>query len=157
VRDVNRGLSKALVSTAHDPSRGCAVEDLKHIRERISVKRTVGKRQRRVLQSWAFLQVRACIAYKAALAGVAVVQVDPAYTSHTCSRCGPYEKADRRSQAFFRCVACGFPAHAELNAAVTIRDRAALIPPDAAPLARQLQAPGLSRGVYDCREWASLT
>src|SRR5262249_19546178 len=92
-KDVNHCLSKAIVQTAQGTSRGIALEDLKHLRERISAKRTVGKRQRRVLHSWAFFQLRAFIAYKAALAGVPVVFVNPAYTSQTCSRCGHREKA----------------------------------------------------------------
>lgn len=133
-KDVNHCISKAIVSTAQGTSRGIALEDLKHIRERISAKRTVGgKRQRRVLHSWAFFQLRAFIAYKAALAGVPVVYVNPAYTSQTCSQCGHAERANRRTQARFLCVACGFSAHADLNAAENIR-RAAVIPPDAAAL-----------------------
>jgi transposase len=92
-----------------------------------------------VLHSWAFFQLRVFLAYKAALAGVPVVLVNPAYTSQTCSRCGHREKAIRRSQAKFLCVKCGFSAHADLNAAVNIRERAlrraAVIPPDAAALA----------------------
>jgi IS605 OrfB family transposase len=132
-RDINHCLSKAIVQTAQGTSRGIALEDLQGIRER--AKKTVGKRQRRVLHSWAFFQLRAFIAYKAALAGVPVVYIDPAYTSQTCSRCGHCERANRRTQARFLCVACGFSAHADLNAAVNIRSRAAVIPPDAAPLA----------------------
>lgn len=128
-RDVNHCLSKAIVSTAQGTSRGIALEDLKGIRERAarsSAKRTVGKRRRRVLHSWAFYQLRAFIAYKAALAGVRVVLVDPAYTSQTCSRCGRCERANRTSQARFLCrnPVCGFSAHPDINAAVNIAYRA---------------------------------
>jgi IS605 OrfB family transposase len=132
-RDINHCISKAIVQTAQGTWRAVALEDLKHIRERAG--KTVSKRQRRVLHSWAFFQLRAFIAYKAALAGVPVVYVNPAYTSQTCSRCGHCEKANRQSQARFLCRSCGFSAHADLNAAVNIRSRAAVIPPDAAPLA----------------------
>lgn len=131
-KDVNHCLSKTLVSTAQGTGRGIALENLTHIRSRI----TVGsKRQRRVLHSWAFGQLRAFIAYKAALAGVPVVSVDPAYTSQTCSRCEHREKVNRKSQAQFLCVACGFSAHADVNAAVNIGRRAAVNRPDAATLA----------------------
>jgi putative transposase len=125
-RDLNHCLSKAIVQTAQGTSRGVALENLTHIRERIRAKRTVGKRQRRVLHSWAFGQLRAFIAYKAALAGVPVVLVNPAYTSQTCSRCGHCEQANRKSQAQFLCVACGYSVHADLNAACNIACRAAL-------------------------------
>jgi IS605 OrfB family transposase len=130
-RDVNHCLSKALVRTAQGARRGIALEDLKGIRERINAQRTVSKRQRRVLHSWSFGQLRAFIAYKAALAGVKVALVNPAYTSQTCSRCGHAEKANRTSQAKFLCVRCGYACHADLNASENIR-RAAVIPPDAA-------------------------
>jgi IS605 OrfB family transposase len=121
-KDVNHCLSKAIVSMAKGTGRGIALENLMHLRSRVNG----SKRQRRVLHGWAFFQLRAFIAYKAALAGVRVVSVNPAYTSQTCSACGHCEKANRRSQARFLCVACGFSAHADLNAAVNIGRRAAL-------------------------------
>jgi len=132
-RDVNHCISKAICSTAKDTGRGIALENLQGIRSR----GTVRKRQRRVLHSWAFFQLRAFIAYKAALAGVWVVLVDPAYTSRTCSRCGHCERANRKSQSKFVCQhpVCGYACHADLNAAVNIRSRAAVIPPNVAPLA----------------------
>ncbi len=151
-RDVNHCISKALVSTAQGTARGLALEDLNGIRERLARKkvkpetqsqtksapaqRTVAKRQRRVLSSWAFFQLRAFIAYKAALAGVRIVLVDPRNTSRQCSRCGQVDAANRTSQAHFLCTSCGYACHADVNAAVNIGRRAALvIPPDAAPLA----------------------
>jgi len=132
-KDVNHCLSKAIVQTAQGTSRGIALEDLTHIRER--AQRTVTKRHRRVLHSWGFCQLRAFIAYKAALAGVGVVYVNPAYTSQTCSACGHCEKANRKCQSKFLCRSCGFSAHADVNAAVNIRSRAAVNRPDAAALA----------------------
>jgi putative transposase len=129
-RDVNHCISKRLVSTAKGTQRGLALEDLKNIRSRANG----SKRQRRVLHSWAFAQLGAFIAYKARLAGVPLVLVDPAYTSQTCCQCGHCEKANRTSQAHFLCVSCGFSAHADLNAAVNI-SRAAVMLPYAAPLA----------------------
>ena len=130
-KDVNHCLSKAIVSTAKGTGRGIALEDLTHIRSRVNGSR----RHRRVLHSWGFFQLRAFIAYKAALAGVRVVYVNPAYTSQTCSACGHCEKANRRSQSQFLCRSCGFSTHADVNAAVNIRSRAAVIPPDVATLA----------------------
>jgi IS605 OrfB family transposase len=130
-RDTNHCISKALVSTAQDTARGIALENLKNIRMRVTVR---GKRQRRVLHSWGFFQLRAFIAYKAALAGVRVTLVNPAYTSQTCSQCGHCEKANRRTQSHFLCQSCGYACHADVNAAVNI-SRAAVIPPNAAPFA----------------------
>ena len=66
--DVNHCLSQGHCRHGERHPRGIALEDLKGIRERAG--KTVRKRQRRVLHSWAFFQLRAFIAYKAALAGV---------------------------------------------------------------------------------------
>ena len=132
-RDLNHCLSKAIVQTAKGTSRGIALEVLQGIRERAG--KTVRKRHRRVLHSWAFFQLRPFIAYKAALAGVPVAYINPAYTSQTCSHCGHCEKANRQSQSKFLCRSCGFSAHADLNAAHNIACRAAVRPPDAALLA----------------------
>lgn len=72
--------------------RGIAREDLTGIRDRVRLR----KPQRSMLHSWAFAQLGAFLDYKAAQAGVAVVAVDPAYTSQTCSRCGHVDKRNRR-------------------------------------------------------------
>jgi putative transposase len=115
VQDTNHCISKAIVQTAKGTRRGVALEDLKNIRSRV----TGSKRQRRVLHSWAFGQLRQFIAYKAQMAGVRMALVNPAYTSQTCSRCGL--RANRQSQSQFLCVSCGFSAHADANAAVNYR------------------------------------
>src|SRR5262249_24795578 len=104
--EVNHCLSKVSVRRAKGTGRGVALETLTHIRARITVQ---GQRQRRVLHSWTFGQLRAFIAYQAALAGVSVAYVDPASVSQTCSHCGQCERANRRSQAQFLCRSCGFP------------------------------------------------
>jgi putative transposase len=119
-RDTNHVISKKLVALAKDTNRGIALEDLKGIRERTQFR----KRQRARIGSWAFAQLRSFITYKGILAGVSVVTVDPRNTSRTCNKCGHCEKANRRSQAEFLCVACGHTDHADLNAALNIRARA---------------------------------
>lgn len=52
-----------------------------------------------------------------------VERVNPAYTSRTCSVCGHCTPENRKSQAVFRCVACGHRSNADVNAAVNIRGR----------------------------------
>jgi transposase len=54
---------------------------------------------------------------------VAVVHVDPAYTSQGCSACGHIAKANRRNQSTFICRSCGFAEHADRNAARNIAAR----------------------------------
>ena len=48
--------------------------------------------QRATLHMWAFAQLGQYLRYKANKAGVAFVQVDPAYTSQTCHVCGHVDK-----------------------------------------------------------------
>ena len=49
-----------------------------------------------------------------------VQKVRPAFTSQRCSACGQVDRASRESQAVFRCTACGFACHADVNAAINI-------------------------------------
>jgi len=116
---VNHVISKSIVAKVKDSGRGIALEDLKGIRDRI----TVRKHQRRQHNSWAFSQLRQFIEYKAKLVGVLVKCVDPRYTSQTCPRCGCVDKHNRPSQSLFSCVSCGFSAPADTVAAVNIGRR----------------------------------
>lgn len=50
-----------------------------------------------------------------------LVEVNPAYTSQTCSVCGHTDKENRKTQARFQCVSCGFASNADTNAATNIR------------------------------------
>jgi putative transposase len=49
-----------------------------------------------------------------------VEKVKPHYTSQRCSACGQVDRDSRESQAVFRCAACGFACHADVNAAINI-------------------------------------
>ncbi len=49
-----------------------------------------------------------------------VEKVKPHYTSQRCSACGQVDRDSRESQAVFRCTACGFACHADVNAAINI-------------------------------------
>lgn len=51
-----------------------------------------------------------------------VLHVNPAYTSQQCFNCKAVDRNSRESQALFRCTSCGRTAHADVNAALNIRD-----------------------------------
>jgi IS605 OrfB family transposase len=125
--DVNHCIAKQLVASAQGTRRAIALEDLQGIRERVSARRA----QRATLHSWAFGQLRAFVSYKARQAGVPVLFVDPRYTSQRCPRCGHTARANRPSQSWFQCVACGFAGLADHIAAENIR-RAAVNQPNVA-------------------------
>nr|PZN48536.1 MAG: transposase [Chloroflexota bacterium] len=123
--NTNHTISKRIVTAAKDTGRGIALEDLSGIRERVTARRA----QRATLHSWSFAQLRSFIEYKAALAGVPVVAVDPRNTSRTCPACSHIDKRNRPSQDTFSCVACGHSGLADHIAAVNISRRAAVNPP----------------------------
>ncbi len=95
---------------------------------------------------WGLLATRT--EQKAVASGVAVVYVDPKYSSQECRRCGHVAGENRESQAVFRCVACGNEDHADANAARNVLARGL------ACLAVPAQAPGL-RGVRPRKTSAS--
>jgi putative transposase len=120
-RHENHRIAKAIVGTAKRTGRGIAVEDLTGIRGRVTAR--VGDARNR-LSGWSFHQLDTFLAYKARLAGVPVVQVDPAYTSQTCPECGHRERSNRRSQSEFRCQRCHHEQHADVVGARNIRNAA---------------------------------
>ncbi len=127
-RDVNHVTSKAIVREAKGTGRGIKLEDLSGIRGRVTVRTA----QRADAHSWAFSQLRRFIAYKAALAGVPVVLVDPRNTSRECPECGLIDKRNRPSRDVFCCRRCGLAGSADHIAARNISGRAAVMQPDAA-------------------------
>ncbi|WP_166905285.1 RNA-guided endonuclease TnpB family protein [Mycobacterium sp. DL440] len=119
--DVNHQISKRIVAEAERTGRGIAVEELTGIRERVRLR----KPQRATHSSWAFAQLGAFLTYKAARAGVPIIQVDPAYTSQRCTACGHTDRRNRTSQARFVCRDCGYIAeHADILGADNIAHRA---------------------------------
>jgi IS605 OrfB family transposase len=113
VRDYLHRVSKGLVAEA--VAHGCETivfEDLTDIRERLPSAKPV--------HVWGFRRLYEYTAYKARAAGINTVQVDPAYTSKQCSRCGTTADRNRPTQARFRCRDCGYEVHADYNAAKNI-------------------------------------
>ena len=111
-----------MVTKAKDTARAIALENLKGIRKQI----TVRKAQRGRVHSWSFYQLRQFIAYKATLAGIHVVFVNPRGTSHLCPRCQHNVKQNRPTRDRFRCVQCGYAGPADHIAALNIAARAAV-------------------------------
>lgn len=115
-RTKNHQISRSIVDKAKELGACIKLENLNGIRTRTRFR----KRQRNKMSGWSFHQLREMIAYKSAMAGVLFGVVDPRNTSRTCSQCGHCEKANRKSQAEFNCVQCGYSTNADFNAAVNI-------------------------------------
>lgn len=99
-----------------------SLEDLSPKRMSASGGRYKSGLNRGILEScWGMFQTR--LSFKADLAGVKVIWVNPAYTSQTCNRCGYIARENRESQAAFKCVKCGHIANADINAANNILDK----------------------------------
>jgi putative transposase len=64
-------------------------------------------------------QLLAMITYKAESAGRTVLAINPHHTSRTCAHCG-HRSAENRHGTTFRCQACGYHGHADINAATNI-------------------------------------
>ena len=128
-RNVNHIISKKLVAKAKDTERAIALENLTGI----LAQTTVRKAQRRRHNSWGFYQLRQFVDYKAKIAGVPVVYVNPRGTSHTCPRCRLRDKGNRPTRELFKCVGCGFAGPADYVAALNIVARASVNEPIVAP------------------------
>ena len=55
--------------------------------------------------------------------GIIITEVNPAYTSQECSKCGYVEKKNRKSQAKFICGFCGKKQNADINSSKNILAR----------------------------------
>lgn len=106
-----------------------AVEDLRVKNMTASAKGTVEEPGRNVAQKaalnrailgkgWGGFLLK--LEHAARYHGATVVKVNPAFTSRTCNACKHVARESRESQAVFRCVACGYQDHADVNAAKNI-------------------------------------
>ncbi|SRR6266851_3135643 len=90
-------------------ARGTRAEPGRHVRAKAGLNRGI------LASGWGLLARR--LADKAP---GRVEKVSPAFTSQRCSACEHVDRKSRESQADFRCTACGFACHADVNAAINI-------------------------------------
>ena len=96
-----RGMTSSAKGTKENPS--------KNVRQKAGLNRSI------LNTGWTDLKMM--LDYKCP----AVIEVNPAYTSQTCYECGVIDKKSRLTQSKFLCVACGYQANADINAALNIR------------------------------------
>jgi putative transposase len=87
----------------------------KHVKAKAGLNRSI------LDQGWA--EFRRQLAYKLQWAGGMLVAVPPHNTSRTCPCCGHVAKENRRTQAEFVCVQCGYQNHADVVGAMNILER----------------------------------
>ena len=119
-------ISRRLVEEAqsHDCSY-IAVERLTHIRDRMD---NGNDRLKRQMHNWAFRELQEMVAYKAAEYGIRVEDVNPAFSSQTCSKCGHQSSTNRDSDGWFACNECGYELDGDYNAAKNIGKRLITVP-----------------------------
>jgi putative transposase len=93
--------------------------------ERLSVKdmRFKSRQMNRALRASQLGYARDKLKFKLDERGIRYRSVQPAYSSQQCSQCGFTISMNRRSQAEFHCLWCGFEANADENAASNIAER----------------------------------
>ena len=93
--------------------------------ERLSVRdmRMKSRRINRALRASQLGYVRDKLKFKLDERGIRYHSVQPAYSSQQCSHCGFTFPMNRRAQAEFHCLWCGFKANADENAARVIAER----------------------------------
>jgi len=69
-------------------------------------------------QGWA--EFRRQLEYKMLWAGGLLLAVPPQNTSRTCPCCGHVSEHNRKSQAEFACVECGFQENSDLVGAINV-------------------------------------
>ncbi|MDB5098679.1 MAG: transposase [Cyanobacteria bacterium RYN_339] len=111
---INHTISARIMRFARHHALTVTLEDLTGIRNRNKVR----KAQRHRHYRWSFYQLRGFLSYKAMRDGVALVLIDPAYTSQTCHRC---LHIGSRAGESFKCAHCGYSGHADYNGARNIR------------------------------------
>ena len=110
------GIERLQVRNMSRSAKGTVAEPGKNVAAKAGLNRSI------LDKGWSTF--RTLLAYKLADRGGTLIEVDPAYTSQTCSGCGHVSKQSRKSQSEFECVACGHTANADTNAAINILNRA---------------------------------
>ena len=119
VHDQNHCISKKLANIDEDVSI-YVLEDLSSM----NMKRLRGKSNktmRKWLSAWSYSDLEFKLIYKCQMNGMRVEFVDARYTSQKCSVCKTIDKASRKGNRYV-CRHCGNSMHADVNAAINIRD-----------------------------------
>ena len=111
----NHRATRAVVDYAATHRRTVVMEKLENVRSQDSKIRGYSEKNQ-----WAFAQFGSMLRYKCALRGIPLIEVDPAYTSQTCSRCGSIHRSNGKQ---FICLTCGHNDHRDANSGFAIAQR----------------------------------
>jgi putative transposase len=100
------------VSNMYRSAAGTVEQPGKNVRAKAGLNRSI------LDQGWA--EFRRQLEYKVLWQGGLFLAVPAMNTSRTCPQCGHVSKDNRKSQAVFACVKCGYSENADLVAAINI-------------------------------------
>ena len=100
------------VSNMSASARGTKESPGKNVKQKSGLNRSI------LDQGWyGFFQM---LSYKLEQRGGRLIKVDPRNTSRTCPRCGLASAENRKSQATFACIGCGYRSNADEVGAINI-------------------------------------
>ena len=100
------------VSNMSASARGTKESPGKNVKQKSGLNRSI------LDQGWyGFFQM---LSYKLEQRGGKLIKVDPRNTSRTCPRCGLVSAENRKSQATFACIGCGYRSNADEVGAINI-------------------------------------
>jgi len=142
IKEINHKVSRTVVDYAKLHRSVLVLEDLGQISKKGKAKKYVQRSQ------WSFYQLETFIKYKAALLGVPVIYINPAYTSQICSKCGSLNKPNGKH---YRCSSCGYFCHRDVNAAFNISKLGDKTVGEKVPIVRPVDSPlnqRVQKGAY---------
>jgi IS605 OrfB family transposase len=116
--DIIHNVSRDIVNRAIETNALIVLGDIKHLRKKKL--NTMGRKFNRKLAGFQYYKLAQYIKYKAALAGIKVIEVSEAWSSQYCKIC--CQKGTRKIQGLFQCKTCG-EDNADRNAAYNIAKR----------------------------------
>jgi putative transposase len=96
-------------------AKGTLAEPGKNVKAKTGLNRSI------LDQGWG--ELRRQLHYKLSWTGGMLITVPPQHTSQTCPSCGHVAKENRKTQAKFACVSCGYSANADHVGAMNILAR----------------------------------
>lgn len=115
VNDLIHKISRDIVNRAKEINSMICFGKLKNIR-----KQDKGRKFNRKLNNFPFYKLTQQIKYKAKWEGIKVVEINEAWTSQICSKCG--EKGTRKN-GLFKCNNCGYEDNSDRNGSINIGKR----------------------------------
>ena len=87
-----------------------------------SMKESKSRRLNRLISEISWNSLIQKIKYKQIQKNKLIRELNPAYSSQRCNKCGSISKNNRKSQSDFSCLNCGYTTNADLNAADNLLD-----------------------------------